>query len=87
MSPLLKMLDLKGFIVTADAIHSHKGTAKTIVEQGGDDVLPIKDNKKNFKEEIGTLFQDVFKNGFRGIDANEYETLEKGHGRIEYRKY
>lgn len=87
MSPLLKMLDLKGCIVTADAIHSHKDTAKTIVEQGGDYVLPIKDNEKNFKEEIETLFQDAFKNDFRGIDGSEYESLEKGHGRIEYRKY
>lgn len=87
MSPLLKMLDLKGCIVTADAIHSHKAIAKTIVEQGGDYVLPIKDNQKNFKEEIEMLFQDAFKNDFRGIDADEYETLEKGHGRVEYRKY
>jgi predicted transposase YbfD/YdcC len=87
MKPLLKMLDLKGCIVTTDAIHSHKGTARVIVEQGGDYVLPIKDNEKNFKEEIETLFQDAFKNAFRGIDADEYETLEKGHGRIEYRKY
>lgn len=87
MEPLLKMLDLKGCIVTTDAIHSHKGTARAIVEQGGDYVLPIKDNEKNFKEEIETLFQEGFKNDFRGIDADEYETLEKGHGRIEYRKY
>jgi len=87
MLPLLKMLDLKGCIVTADAIHSHKSTAETIVEQGGDYALPIKDNEKNFKEEIETLFQDAFKNDFRGVDADEYETLEKGHGRIEYRKY
>jgi predicted transposase YbfD/YdcC len=49
--------------------------------------LPIKDNEKNFKEEIELLFQDAFKNGFRGVDADEYETLEKGHGRIERRKY
>jgi predicted transposase YbfD/YdcC len=87
MLPLLKMLDLKGCIVTADAIHSHKGTAKGIIEQGGDYVLPIKDNEKNFKEEIETLFQDAFKNDFRGVDADGYETLEKGHGRVEYRKY
>jgi len=87
MIPLLKMLDLKECIVTADAIHAHKGTAKTIVEQGGDYVLPIKDNEKNFKEEIETLFEDAFKKDFRGIDANEHETLEKERGRIEYRKY
>ena len=86
MGPLLKMLDLKGCIVTADAIHSHRGTAKTIVEQGGDYVLPIKDNQKIFKEEIETLFKDAFKNNFQGVDADEHETLEKGHGRVEYRK-
>lgn len=87
MLPLLKMLDLKGCIVTADAIHSHKATARAIIEQGGDYVLPIKNNEKIFKEEIETLFQDAFKKGFRGIDADEYETLGKEHGRIEYRKY
>lgn len=87
MEPLLKMLNLRGSIVTADAIHSHKGTARAIVEQGGDYVLPIKDNEKNFKEEIDALVQDAIKNDFRGIDSDEYETLEKGHGRIEYRKF
>ena len=87
MLPLLRILDLKGCIVTADAIHSHKGTARAIIEQGGDYVLPIKNNEKIFKEEITTLFDDAFKSDFRGIDADEYETLGKGHGRIEYRKY
>lgn len=50
MIPLLKMLDLKGCIVTADAIHSHKGIAKTIVEQGGDYVLPLKIMRKTLKK-------------------------------------
>ncbi len=87
MVPLLKILDLRGCIVTADAIHSHKATAKAIIEQGGDYVLPIKDNEKNFKEEIEDLFKDSFKEDFKGIDADEYETLEKEHGRIEHRKF
>lgn len=87
MVPLLKILDLKGCVVTADAIHSHKGTAKTIVERGGDYVLPIKDNQKDFKEEIEDLFKDGFKRDFKGIDADEYETLDKEHGRIESRRF
>lgn len=87
MRPLLELLDLKGCTVTADAIHSHKETAALIVEKGGDYVLPIKDNQKDFKEEIECLFNDAFKCGFQGIDADEYETLEKEHGRIEHRKY
>jgi predicted transposase YbfD/YdcC len=87
MIPLLEMLNLKGCIVTADAIHSHKATAKTIIEQGGDYALPIKDNEKNFKEEIEELFRDAFQEDFKGIDADEYETLEKEHGRVENRKF
>lgn len=87
LKPLLEMLDLKGCIVTTDAIHSHKKTATLISEKEGNYALPIKDNEKNFKEEIETLFVDAFKNEFKGFDGDYFETLEKEHGRIEERKY
>lgn len=87
MRPLLELLDLKGCTVTADAIHSHKETATLIVEKGGDYVLPIKDNQKDLKEEIECIFMYAFKKDFKGIDSDEYETLEKEHGRIEQRRY
>lgn len=87
MVPLLKILNLKGCIVTADAIHTHIPTVQAIVDQGGDYVLPVKDNQSNFKEEITVLFQEAFDVNFQGIDADVFETLEKEHGRIEFRKY
>lgn len=87
LKPLLEKLDLKGCIVTVDAIHAHKKTAAMISEKGGDYALPIKDNEKNFKEEIETLFTDAFKNEFKGFDGDHYKTIEKGHGRIEERNY
>lgn len=87
LKPLLEMLDLKGCIVTTDAIHSHKKTAALISEKGGDYALPIKDNEKDFKEEIETLFTDAFKNHFIVCNADHFETLEKEHGRIEERNY
>jgi predicted transposase YbfD/YdcC len=87
LKPLLEMLDLKGCIVTVDAIHSHKKTAALISEKEGTYALPIKDNEKNFKEEIETLFADAFKNEFKGFDADHFKTLEKEHGRIEERNY
>nr|WP_166155591.1 ISAs1 family transposase [Neochlamydia sp. AcF84]NGY94989.1 putative protein YbfL [Neochlamydia sp. AcF84] len=87
LKPLLEMLDLKGCIVTTDAIHSHKKTATLISERGGDYALPIKDNEKDFKEEIEILFTDAFKNEFKGCDADHFKTLEKEHGRIEERNY
>jgi predicted transposase YbfD/YdcC len=87
MEPLLKMLDLEGCIITADALHSHKQTANWIVQGSGDYVLPIKDNEKDFREEIEFLFKDAFAKDFKGFDADNFETLEKSHGRIEQRKY
>jgi predicted transposase YbfD/YdcC len=87
LKPLIEMLDLKGCIVTVDAIHSHKKTAALISEKEGDYALPIKDNEKNFKEEIETLFIGAFKNGFKGFDGDHFKTLEKEHGRIEERNY
>jgi len=57
MEPLLKILDLKGCIVTTDAIHSHKGTAKAIIEQGRDYVLPIKGNNCQTKSWLGHIMR------------------------------
>ena len=42
---LLAMLSLKGTIVTADALNCQRAIAAQIVEQGGDDALPLKENK------------------------------------------
>src|SRR5260221_863029 len=36
---LIELLQLKGCVVTADALHCHRGMAKAIVERGGDYVL------------------------------------------------
>ena len=49
---LLKLLNLKGHIVTIDAMGTQKAIAKQIIEQGGDYVLALKGNQ-------GTLNEDV----------------------------
>src|SRR5271165_2602771 len=49
---LLKMLSLKGCIVTTDALNCQRGTAQDIVDQGGDYALALKGNQ-------GTLHADV----------------------------
>ena len=50
-------------------------------------MLPVKGNHKGLLEDIACIFQDVEKKEFRGIDSDQYETLEKSHGRVEKRKY
>lgn len=53
---LLERLDLKGKIVTGDAIFCQKSITAKIVEGGGDYVFPVKDNQKSLKDDIGTAF-------------------------------
>lgn len=43
---ILEMLELKGCIVTADALHCQTETAKLIIDKGGDYILPVKGNQK-----------------------------------------
>jgi len=42
---LLEILNLKGAVVTADAMHCQKETAKKIIDQQADYVLQVKDNQ------------------------------------------
>ena len=43
---LLERLDVKGKIVTGDAIFCQKSMTANIVERGGDYVLPVKDTER-----------------------------------------
>lgn len=54
---LLKQLDLKDKVMTGDALMCQKAIAATIVDRGGDYVLPVKDNQKNLKADMMTAFE------------------------------
>jgi predicted transposase YbfD/YdcC len=77
---LLRLLSLKGTIVTADALNCQRAIAEQIVEQKGDYALALKGNQ-------GTLFDDVV----LLLDDPELKTstavpvVEADHGRIETR--
>jgi predicted transposase YbfD/YdcC len=49
-------------------------------------VLSLKQNQGNLHEDVKELFDGVFEFGFEGVDYDTYETVEKGHGRIETRQ-
>lgn len=84
---LMEMLDLKGCIITADALNTQKAVAKKAIELGADYALPVKGNHPSLKEDIALFFEDALSKGFKGIDADQYETIEKNRGRIEQRNY
>lgn len=83
---LIDMLDIEGKVVTADAIHCQKETAKKIIEAKGDYVLQLKANQKSFYEDVYAMFDDKYM--LEDNNEDEYEifsTIEKSHGRIESR--
>jgi predicted transposase YbfD/YdcC len=84
---LLKVLDLKGAVVTVDAMGCQKRIAKQIVDQGGDYVFSLKGNQGNLHKEVELLFQDAKANDFQGLSHESFATVDGGHGRIETRRY
>jgi predicted transposase YbfD/YdcC len=84
---LLELLDLKGALVTIDAMGCQKAIAKQIVDQGGDYILPVKRNQRGLWEDIQFSFDVAAALDFQNLAYDFYETEEKGHGRIERRTY
>ena len=52
---VLGRLDLHGKVVTADALHTVKATARLIREGGGEFVLPVKENRRALFDAIDAL--------------------------------
>ena len=83
---LIQMLDVKGLVITADAMHCQKETAETIVKSGGDYVLQLKANQKSFYEDVYAMFDDKYMDETdKNCEYEIYKTQEKSHGRIETR--
>jgi predicted transposase YbfD/YdcC len=87
MPELMDLPDLKGTIITADALNTQTAIAAKAIEKGADYALPVKGNHAGLKEEIELSFKDAIANDFRGVDADHYETVEKSRGRVEKRSY
>ncbi len=58
--PLLENVDIKGKIVTADAMHAQKEHAKYVKEIGGDYVFIVKNNQSTILEAIKDLDIEFF---------------------------
>jgi predicted transposase YbfD/YdcC len=84
---LLELLELKGALVTIDAMGTQKKIAAKIVEAGGDYVLPVKGNQEKLLQEIQGACEEAKALDFKGIEYDCYQTEERGHGRTEKRRY
>ncbi len=82
---LIDLLDLKGCIVTIDAMGCQKDIAEKIVINGADYVLALKGNQGNLYEDVKLFLDDALDNCDKNL--NFYETVDGDHGRIETRRY
>ncbi len=77
---LLELLQLKGCIVTADALHCHRAMAKAIVARGGDYVLAVKENQPALLEDAKAAIRVAQREGKTSLT-----TTDADHGRKEKR--
>jgi predicted transposase YbfD/YdcC len=84
---LLRLLDIKGCIVTIDAMGCQKKIAKQIIEQGGDYVLGLKGNQEALLTAVEEVFAQAGEEALNGPEFDFFLTEEKGHGRHEIRSH
>ena len=84
---LLRILTLKGCIVTIDAIGCQTEIAQAITDEGADYVLALKGNQGTLYRDVQDMFAYVQENDFRDMAHDFHKTIDKGHGRVEVRSY
>jgi predicted transposase YbfD/YdcC len=84
---LIEILELKGCIVTIDAMGCQKKIAKKIIDKGADYILALKGNQGKLFEETINFFHDAEAINFDGIKQESYMTEDNNHGRKEIREY
>jgi predicted transposase YbfD/YdcC len=84
---LLRLLELKGCIVTVDAINTQKETIKQIRAQEADYVVALKGNHETLHQAVGELCAVVRAGHTANLAVSTHQTVDGEHGRIETRRY
>jgi predicted transposase YbfD/YdcC len=84
---LLSLVDIRGAIITIDAMGTQTAIAEKIIDGGGDFILALKGNQGTLHDATIDYIDEQAKTDFQGIGARRFDTAEKKHGRIERRTY
>jgi len=82
---LLDILNLKGAVVTADARHCQKATAKKIIEKDADYVLQVKDNQPKLHALLAEEFERYAENDCQDKSVRRSTKTERNRTRQETR--
>jgi len=84
ISELLKWLDVRGAIVTIDAMGCQKAIAENIIDKGGDYLLALKGNQSGLHHDVCLHFEQPAPASLARMSRTE--SVDKGHGRVEVRQ-
>lgn len=84
---LLKILGISGCIVTIDAMGCQKEIAEEIVDREADYVLALKENHPILYKDVTLFLDNALEEKFKDVEYSYMKTVDKGHGRIETRRY
>lgn len=84
---LLDVLDIKGAVVTVDALNTQKTIAAQVIKAGGNYVMALKDNHPTLLKRVQRNMNDLILDGTdRAMELTIDDTTEAGHGRIDRRR-
>ena len=84
---LLRLVDVKGAIVTIDAMGTQKAIAEQIIAGEADYVLALKGNQKTLHRGVVDHIHEHWEDDFARVKAGRHQTRETAHGREETRTY
>lgn len=83
---LLRALNLKGCIVSIDAIGTQTEIVETLCDKEADYLLPVKGNQPSLHQAIVGCFDKAEAKEWRSIKHTYERTVDADHGRIETRQ-
>lgn len=87
MQAMLQSLEVKGTLISADAMHTQTETARITRAEGADYVLQLKDNQKCLHDEVKAYFHKVGRDDATLYEAQCIKEVDGEHGRIVERQY
>lgn len=84
---VLKLVDIRGAIITIDAMGTQTKIAADIIDGGGDFVLALKGNQEKLHDGVIAYIDQQMETNFTNVGARRFQTKETGHGREEVRTY
>ncbi len=78
---LLDLLQIKGAIITIDAMGCQREIAQKILDKKAHCIFSLKGSQGRLHEDIKRLFKRSIKTDIKGITISCHEKVEKSHGR------